>query len=271
VPYLVAPRSASKSTDFQEYVRLLRQQGIDLAQAPRVQHPASGRWLHVWDDEKSARRFLKELARRTSDDAWQVEMAGLPIALGPLGPLLVELSRRSDGLLFGLHPLSRMVSRDDDKVAPVFAQPCRQHVIHRRLRGRPAQLLQRDAAAPPSPPVARCGPYTYRRHPVPSPALAISSRLFSSPSVFSGTSCLPLAPPSAIGGRLDLDASHQQEVDVIGGVVHLVNDDRPTVGRGRHEFAPMHGDLPAIGNVEHERSKRLSIVEFAHFFDGHRQ
>ena len=88
---------------------MLRQQGIDLAHAPRVLHAASGRWLHVWDDEAGARRFAKELAGRTTGDAWQVEMVGVPVALGPLGPLLIELSRRSDGLLFGLHPLSRMV------------------------------------------------------------------------------------------------------------------------------------------------------------------
>jgi len=72
-------------------------------------HAASGRWLHVWDEEAGARRFAKALAGRTSGDAWQVEMVGVPVALGPLGPLLIELSRRSDGLLFGLHPLSRMV------------------------------------------------------------------------------------------------------------------------------------------------------------------
>jgi hypothetical protein len=109
LPYLVAPRPGNKSTNFQEYARLLRQQGIDLARAPRTLHPVSGRWLHVWDDEAGARRFAKELARRTTHDAWQVEMVGVPVALGPLGPLLIELSRRSDGLLFGLHPLSRMV------------------------------------------------------------------------------------------------------------------------------------------------------------------
>ena len=109
MPFTVAPRPGQKSTDFQEYARLLRQQGIDLAQAPRVLEPATGRWLHVWDDEAGARRFAKELARRTSPDAWQVEIVGVPVSLGPLGPLLIELSRRSDGLLFGLHPLSRMV------------------------------------------------------------------------------------------------------------------------------------------------------------------
>jgi hypothetical protein len=109
LPYTIAPRPGNKPTDLQEYARLLRQQGIDLASAPRVLEPASGRWLHVWEHESDARRFAKELARRTSADAWRVEKVTGHASLGPLGPLMVELSRRSDGLLFGLHPLSRLV------------------------------------------------------------------------------------------------------------------------------------------------------------------
>jgi hypothetical protein len=109
VPYTVAPRPKATPADHAEYARLLRQQGIDLANAPRVLEPVSGRWLFVWEHEPDARRFAKELARITSADAWRVEKVTGHASLGPLGPLMVELSRRSDGLLFGLHPLSRLV------------------------------------------------------------------------------------------------------------------------------------------------------------------
>ena len=109
MPYTVAPRHAQPPTGFEEYARLLNERGIDLARAPRVLEPASGRWLYVWDDQAGARRFAGELARRTSADAWRVEKVISPASPGPLGPLLVELVRRSDGLLFGLHPLSRML------------------------------------------------------------------------------------------------------------------------------------------------------------------
>jgi hypothetical protein len=98
----------TKNGEFEAYVRLLRQQGIDLGKVPRVREPGTGRrWLYAWDSREKAQAFAEELKKRTRDGAWLVvEVAATP-SEGPMGPIIVQVGRRSSGLAFGLHPSSR--------------------------------------------------------------------------------------------------------------------------------------------------------------------
>ena len=98
----------SKDAEFEAYARLLRQQGIDLGKLPRRPDPKTGpRWLYVWNSRERAQAFADELKKRTRDKAWVVLEIAAPPSEGPLGPIIVQAGRRANGLVFGLHPLSR--------------------------------------------------------------------------------------------------------------------------------------------------------------------
>jgi len=97
--------SGTKDAEFAAYARLLRQQGVDLGKLPRAPEPITGRrWLYVWDAEEKAQAFADELKKRTRDDAWIVVKVTTPPSEGPMGPIIVQMGRRSNGLVFGLHP-----------------------------------------------------------------------------------------------------------------------------------------------------------------------
>ena len=98
----------TKDAEFEAYARLLRQQGVDLGRLPRAPEPGTGRrWLYVWDSRGKAQAFAEELQKRTRDNAWVVLEVAAPPSEGPLGPIIVQVGRRANGLVFGLHPLSR--------------------------------------------------------------------------------------------------------------------------------------------------------------------
>lgn len=99
----------TKDAEFEDYVRLLRQKGVDLGKLPRVVEPKTGkRWLYVWQVEAQARAFATELSKRTGN-SWVVVKVDAPPSEGPMGPIIIQVSRRSDGLVFGLHSLSRTI------------------------------------------------------------------------------------------------------------------------------------------------------------------
>jgi hypothetical protein len=107
--FTVAHKDGIKTeAEYQAYARLLRQHGIDLARVPRVPESATGRrWLFVWQNDTEAQRFADELNRRTPGQPWYVRNVEEPPSEGPLGPLLIQAARQSDGWAFALHPLSR--------------------------------------------------------------------------------------------------------------------------------------------------------------------
>jgi hypothetical protein len=108
--FTVTHEGGTKDAEFQAYVRLLRQSGVDLGKLPRVPEPGTGRrWLYVWKTAEDAGKFAAELRRRTGDDGWEVVPSNTSTSEGPLGPILIQLARRADGLLFALPPLSRAV------------------------------------------------------------------------------------------------------------------------------------------------------------------
>jgi hypothetical protein len=102
----------TKDAEFEAYARLLRQQGVDLGKLPRAPEPGTGRrWLYVWNSREQAQAFADELKKRTRNNAWVVAKVAAPSSEGPMGPIIVQVGRRANGLVFGLHPLSRTVIR----------------------------------------------------------------------------------------------------------------------------------------------------------------
>lgn len=103
----------TKDAEFEAYVRLLRQRGVDLGNLPRVPDPENPRrrWVYVWNTREEAEEFAKELRGETGDAGWCVEQTTAPPSQGPFGPLLIQLARRSDGLVFALHPLGLALMR----------------------------------------------------------------------------------------------------------------------------------------------------------------
>lgn len=111
----------TKDAEFEAYVRLLRQQKKNLANLPRVPDPQNPqrRWVYVWGTQREAEEFADELREQTGDDAWYVEHTSAPPSEGPFGPVLIQLARRSDGLAFSVHPLSRaMIQKTFPDSAP---------------------------------------------------------------------------------------------------------------------------------------------------------
>jgi hypothetical protein len=104
----------TKDAEFETYVRLLRQQGKNLANLPRVPDPENPRrrWVYVWNTQEEAQQFADELKEQTGDNGWRVEVTAAPPSNGPFGPVLIQLARRADGLVFALHPLSRAMIQE---------------------------------------------------------------------------------------------------------------------------------------------------------------
>jgi hypothetical protein len=98
----------NREAEFEVYARLLRQRGIDLGKLPRAPEPGTrNRWLYVWNSKAEADAFADELKKRTGDNGWEVIPVDAALSEGPLGPIIIQVGRRSNGLVFGLHPLSR--------------------------------------------------------------------------------------------------------------------------------------------------------------------
>jgi hypothetical protein len=104
----------TKDAEFEAYIRLLRQQGKDLANLPRVPDPENPRrrWVYVWNTQEEAQQFADELKEQTGNDGWRVEPTSAPPSHGPFGPLLFQLARRSDGSVLALYPLSRAMIQE---------------------------------------------------------------------------------------------------------------------------------------------------------------
>jgi len=102
--------TGAKDSEFGNYARLLRIRGVDLGKLPRVPEPGTGRrWLYGWDSREQAQAFADDLKKQTHDPEWTVVEVPGPAAEGPLGPIVIQIAPRSTGLVFGLHPASRMI------------------------------------------------------------------------------------------------------------------------------------------------------------------
>jgi hypothetical protein len=110
--FTVTRAGGMKDSEFEEYLHLLRIDGVDLGRALRVPEPGTKRrWLSLWDSEAKARTFADQLKQRTAESAWKVVPVNARPSEGPLGPLLILMARRSDELIFCLEPLGKAMLR----------------------------------------------------------------------------------------------------------------------------------------------------------------
>ncbi len=104
----------NKDSEFQAYVRLLRELGIDLNK-PRVGGSFGRQWLHAWDNRDDAERFATRLRKETHNPDWEVYEFSEPRPLGGdpdgQGPIDVLVGRQSNGWTYALHPNSLQVIR----------------------------------------------------------------------------------------------------------------------------------------------------------------
>ena len=83
--------------------------GMDLGNLPRVPDPEnpSRRWVYLCNTQEEAQQFVDELQEDTGQNGWRVEPTTATPSYGPFGPVLLQLSRQSDGLAFALQTLSQ--------------------------------------------------------------------------------------------------------------------------------------------------------------------
>jgi hypothetical protein len=107
--FTVGLPGGTRDFEFEAYVRLLEQEGVDVANTRRVVDPVTGkRWVYAWANKADAEQFAAALRQETENDRWEVhELAGVEAAPGPLGPIEILVSRRSDGCTYSLSPTSQ--------------------------------------------------------------------------------------------------------------------------------------------------------------------
>ncbi len=112
--FTVTRPGGTKDAEFEAYARLLRQQGKDLGNLPRLPDPENPRrhWVYVWNTQEEAQQFADELKEQTGVNGWRVDRTAAPPSNGPFGPVLFQLARRSDGSVLALHPLSLAMIRE---------------------------------------------------------------------------------------------------------------------------------------------------------------
>jgi hypothetical protein len=112
--FTVTRPGGTKDAEFEEYARLLRQQGKELGNLPRVPDPENPkrRWVYLWNTQDEAQQFADELNEQSRYDGWRVMPTTASPSNGPFGPVLLQLGRRSDGLVLTLHPLSLAMIRE---------------------------------------------------------------------------------------------------------------------------------------------------------------
>jgi hypothetical protein len=114
MPYTVNRPGGMDDFEFRRYAHQLEEHGIDLSNMPRVMDPKSKRrWLHVWDDQPAAERFVERLRAFYEDPAWAVyPVEGELPPPGPIGPIIILSSWQGNGCGYALEDLSeRLIHR----------------------------------------------------------------------------------------------------------------------------------------------------------------
>ncbi len=112
MPFTVTRSPGMTAADFIWYSRRLSQQGKDLGRLPRILEPETGRhWLVVFEDRTDAVAFAETLASCTGRDDWAVLETNGSVSIGPLGPVLIHVSREGNARFVATNPLSRALLR----------------------------------------------------------------------------------------------------------------------------------------------------------------
>jgi len=97
--FTVTKPGGTKDYEFEEFTRLLEEIGVDVAKAPRVPEPGTGRrWLYTWRRKEEAEGFARELKMRTRDYSWHVhQFKTEDESRGPVAPLDIYQVRTGEG------------------------------------------------------------------------------------------------------------------------------------------------------------------------------
>ena len=136
---VTSKRGFNTDREFQAYIDLLEDIGIDISNAPRIREPGTqNEWVYVWRNKTQADRFARELGRRLWDDSFYVRDFQIPGAeeeRGPLAPLTIRSIPTREGTVF------RLESRSMDRVM--------RHFPNAMLRG---EVMRRGAVLAPAGP-----------------------------------------------------------------------------------------------------------------------
>ncbi len=123
MPYTVTRKGGIGEYELEAYIRQLTRWGISLGRTTRAPDPQTGRrWLPVWEDRKTADKFVQELRKEEDYDDWRIEKVPTSaVSEGALGPLDVYVSRAGRiGLAYALHPNSHTLVRQRFPNAPLL-------------------------------------------------------------------------------------------------------------------------------------------------------
>lgn len=111
--FTVGLPGGARNFEFEAYIRLLEQQGVNITDTPRVVDPVAGdRWVYAWSNRATAEAFAAALRQESENEGWKVyELPGVKLSSGPLGPIEILVSRRSDGCTYSLTHTSRKLVR----------------------------------------------------------------------------------------------------------------------------------------------------------------
>jgi hypothetical protein len=103
-------RGFNTDREFQAYLDLLEDIGIDISYVRRTREPGTdNHWLYVWTNRTLAERFARELGARLRDPSFFVHEFEVPSeegARGPLAPLTILSIPTREGPVFRLEPRS---------------------------------------------------------------------------------------------------------------------------------------------------------------------
>jgi hypothetical protein len=112
--YTVRKSEPNTDQEFQAYIDLLQDIGIDIADVPRTPEPGTAnRWRYIWKSKQQAERFARELGARLRDRSWYVHEFDLPNdeplneQRGPIAPLTILSIPTREGTEFRLEPASQ--------------------------------------------------------------------------------------------------------------------------------------------------------------------
>jgi hypothetical protein len=150
--FIVVRPGGTSDYRHQEYTRISRYHGVDIARSPRAHDARMGkRWLPVFADRGRAEVFADELRDVLKDPSWQVVEASTASPDGPLGPILIPMANQSIGLVFGLEPFGKdvLASAYPDAVPALsFAEIRRDDWAVFRSRKGGLDALMREIAPP---------------------------------------------------------------------------------------------------------------------------
>lgn len=108
--YTVTKSDPNTDREYEAYIDLLEEIGIDITDVPRTPEPGTmNRWLYVWQNRSLAERFARELGARLRDPSFFVHEFDLPepAQRGPLAPLTIISIPTSEGTEFRLETTSQ--------------------------------------------------------------------------------------------------------------------------------------------------------------------